>query len=221
MNNLQNKNILCYSHYKFDNIMENRGWYIHPGINCSAISICSLNEYDLSEHWFKDDCHNSTILSVFNLDIDDCGPMWFTGDEYDKALELYLAGHVKESNEYFNCNYQTTDIHILNYEEAFDLVKWIDDRIHNFDNTIYIHCAVGASRSQGVVRYILDTYGQEFNIKTNPENPCLTPNAHVTLMLKRAYRELFYNDIDDSYFIHKKATPEELEKITGIKLNRI
>ena len=129
--NLKNKNILCYSHYKFDCIMESKGWYFNPGINCSAISICSPNEYDLSEHWFKDDCHG-TVLSVFNLDIDDCGPMWFTGDEYDKALELYLAGSVKESNEYFNHNYQDTDIHILNYEEAFDLVKWIDNGLKDY-----------------------------------------------------------------------------------------
>ena len=48
----------------------------------------------------------------------------------------------------------------------------------------------GVSRSQGVVRYILDTYGDEYDIKTNPNNPCLTPNIHVVLMLKRAFRHI-------------------------------
>ncbi len=189
------KNILCYSYHDFNQIMRDRNWYEHPGVNCSVISICSPNKYDLSEHWFKDDCHGM-IESVFNLDINDEGPFWFNeyaSENYDKSLEYFLKGNLKMSNAYFNLTTDSygTFIHVMNYEEAFDLAKWIDKRIHDFDNTIYIHCGAGASRSQGVVRYILDTYGKEFEIKTNPNNLCLTPNMHVVIMLKRAYRNLF------------------------------
>ena len=186
------KNIFCYSQYEFDELMRNKNWYDHPGVNCSAISICTPNDPDF-EHWFRDDCHD-TLSSVFNLDINDVGPFWFNeyaSENYDKSLEYFLKGDLKMSNAYFNYidSYDTL-IHVMDYEEAFDLVKWIDKRIHDFDNTIYIHCGAGASRSQGVVRYILDTYGDEFDIKTRDSNPCLTPNVHVTMMLKRAYLHL-------------------------------
>ena len=189
------KNILCYSHYDFDNIMRKNNWIDFPGKGISCISICSPNEGDLSEHWFKYDVNTFKVHGkhVFNLDIDDCGPYWFGSSEnfcYDKSLELYLNKKIQKSNNYFNHE----NLHVLNYDEAFRLVNWIDFEItHN--HTFYIHCAVGVSRSQGVVRYILDTYGNEFDIRTNPDNPCIMPNAHVVMMLKRAYRQLFYNDI--------------------------
>lgn len=186
------KNILCYSHIDFNNIMKRNEWYYKPGVNTSAISICSTNDElgDSTIHWFEDDCHD-TVESVFNLDIDDIGPYWFTDtniDFYDMTFELYINGNINESNSYFDYD---DKYHILNWEEAFDLVKWIDNRINNFDNTIYIHCAAGVSRSQGVVRYIIDTYSDQFNIVTNRNNPCITPNLHVTRMLKRAYWLLF------------------------------
>ena len=83
---------------------------------------------------------------------------------------------------------------------------------------MYIHCAVGASRSQGVVRYIVDTYGDEFDIKLNPNNPNNTYNPHVVMMLKRAYRKLYNDmyekDVENNYF---KTEPMKFDK--NIKLN--
>ena len=190
------KNIICLDKYSFDDLMEHNGWIYAPGHGVSCISICSPNDGQCSEHWFKHWHEN-----IFNLDIDDHGPFWFgkhEADCYDKSLALYNDNQVKLSNAYFNNVYISGSnrefcslIHVLDYEEAFALVKWIDYRIKH-DDTIYIHCAAGVSRSQGVVRYILDTYGDEYDIKTNPNNPCLTPNIHVVLMLKRAYRHLYY-----------------------------
>ena len=199
------KNILCYSHYDFDKIMDANNWTDKLPQYVSAISICSPNEGDLAEHWFKNDWNTNENRNprVFNLDIDDCNPYWFKNQEsecYDDALELYLNKEIKRSNAYFNqLNVLVDDYymcHALDYEEAFNLVDWIDWRIKH-DNTIYIHCAVGASRSQGVVRYIVDTYGNKFDIKLNPNNPNNTYNPHVVMMLKRAYRELFMNIDDD------------------------
>ena len=194
------KNILCYSHYDFDRIMKENGWIETPPEGVSCISICSPNEGDLAEHWFKDcisiGLHPAKNYKVFNLDIDDISPFWFENHEskcYDDSLLLYLDNKVKASNAYFNHLYisgenkQYVDLlHCLDYEEAFNLVKWINWRIKE-DDTIYVHCAVGASRSQGVVRYIVDTYSFDYDIKLNPNNPNNTYNPHVLMMLKRAY----------------------------------
>ena len=220
------KNILCYSHYEFDKIMEKNKWIETPQQDVSCISICSPNEGDLAEHWFKNDYHNEGeeyVARVFNLDIDDASPFWFENHEskcYDDSLDLYNNGNRKQSNAYFNhlyisgANREWVDmLHVLDYEEAFDLVKWVDWRI-KYDETIYVHCAVGASRSQGVVRYIVDTYGNEYDIKLNPNNPNNTYNPHVVMMLKRAYRECFMNNIGEEYF---KTEPMKFNN--DIKLN--
>ena len=227
------RNILCYSHYDFDRIMEKNGWIdsLPKGVSC--ISICSPNEGDLSEHWFKNyivvglkDVKN---FRVFNLDIDDISPFWFENHEskcYDDALDLYNEGRIKQSNAYFShlyisgTNREFVDIvHALDYEEAYNLVDWIDWRIKH-DETIYIHCAVGASRSQGVVRYIVDTYGGEYDIRLNPDNPNNTYNPHVVMMLKRAYRkfcnDIYEKDIRDNYF-----ETEPIKFRHDIKLNLI
>ena len=60
---------------------------------------------------------------------------------------------------------------------------------NNINSDFYVHCEAGYSRSQGVVRYILDVYGEE-NFETRRCNPCRTPNLFVTAMLKRAYRKI-------------------------------
>ena len=221
------KNILCYSHYDFDNIMRNNRWIDFPPKGISCISICSPNEDDLADHWFKNDHmkakENSDYNRVFNLDIDDVSPFWFENHEsecYDKALELYLNNEIKRSNSYFNHLYisgkdkEFVDIvHALDYEEANNLVEWIDWRIKH-DDTIYIHCAVGASRSQGVVRYIIDTYGYDYDIKLNPNNPNNTYNPHVLIMLKRAYRAAFMNYDNENYF-----ETEPMKFNNNVKLN--
>ena len=228
--NKQIRNILCYSHEQFNRIMALKDWDYEPGKKVSCISICSTNEGNLTEHWFKNDWntigedHNPR---VFNLDIDDVSPFWFENHEskcYDDALDLYNNGKVKQSNAYFNHLYisgadkQWVDmLHALDYEEAYKLVDWIDWRIKH-DETIYVHCAVGASRSQGVVRYIVDTYRNEYDIRLNPNNPNNTYNPHVVMMLKRAYRkfcnDIYEKDVADNYF---ETEPMKFNK--NIKLN--
>jgi len=229
------KNILCYSHYDFDNIMKKNSWKDSLPKGVSAISICSPNEGDLSEHWFKNDWNINTgnlrDYRIFNLDIDDASPFWFDNHEsecYDKALELYLDNKVKQSNAYFNHLYISGEnkqyvnlLHVLDYEEAFKLVDWIDWRLKH-DDTIYIHCAVGASRSQGVVRYIVDTYLFDYDIRLNPNNPNNTYNPHVLMMLKRAYMNsdiysCIYNDDEYNYLNHT----EPMKVNNDIKLNFI
>ena len=204
------KNVICLDHLSFDTIMEDKNWIETPPVGVSCISICSPNEDELAEHWFPYDWHERDYKKrqprVFNLDIDDISPFWFKNHEsdcYDKSLELYNIGMIKQSNMYFSHLYisgkdnEFVDVvHALDYEEAFDLCDWIDWRIRH-DETIYVHCAVGASRSQGVVRYIVDTYGNKYDIKLNPWNPNDTYNPHVVMMLKRAYRKMFMHNSDE------------------------
>ena len=225
------RNILCYSHYDFDRIMEKNSWIDSPPKGVSCISICSPNEGDLSKHWFKDyivvGLKDAKNFRVFNLDIDDISPFWFENHEskcYDDALDLYNEGRIKQSNAYFShlyisgTNREFVDIvHALDYEEAYNLVDWIDWRIKH-DETIYIHCAVGASRSQGVVRYIVDTYGGEYDIRLNPDNPNNTYNPHVVMMLKRAYRK-FCNDIYNKRVANNYFETEPMKFDENIKLN--
>ena len=78
------RNILCYSQYDFNKIMAKNNWVDRLPQGVSAISICSQNECDHTEHWFKNDWNtlfndNEEIHNprVFNLDIDDCSPYWF------------------------------------------------------------------------------------------------------------------------------------------------
>ena len=202
------RNIICLDQISFDRLMRDRNWNDYVPHNIVVISICSDNEG--YEHWFKTDyntnVHDIYHSRIFNLDIDDCGPFWFLNhdcDCYDNSLELFKKGDIKQSNAYFSNVYVSgpddkfyTMIHVMDYEEAFALVEWIERRIRK-NETFYIHCAAGVSRSQGVVKYILDTYGNDYDIKTNPNNPCIAPNVHVVMMLKRAYREIFNNVEED------------------------
>ena len=79
----------------------------------------------------------------------------------------------------------------MDYNDAKRLVEFIDDRIRNYGDNIFVHCAAGTSRSQAIVRYILDTY-PDIEWKTRDSNPCITPNIHIVRMLKRMYRNLYY-----------------------------
>ena len=220
------KNIFCYDYLSFNMIMEDNGWFLKPGENTSAISICAPGEGECSKHWFKDDCHGEPE-SVFNIDFDDIvDPFWFENHKekcYQDALLYYLDGKIKLSNAYFNYfriggkDKEYVDIiHALDYEEAFDLVYWIDKHIHE-DDTIYVHCAAGASRSQGVVRYIVDTYKYDFDIKLNTYNPNNTYNPHVVRMLKTAYRNSNVYDCPCDDVTYFKTEPMKFTH--DIKLN--
>lgn len=198
------RKLYCYSHDEFDNLMEEMGWTDHPGIGVSTISICSKNEDD-PYHWFENDVNEGCLLTNFNTDFDDVAPFWFGNCEskiYDDTLKTFLrTDGASESNKFFNY-LQTYDdsyvmLHAMDYEQAFELAIWIEKQVHNKQD-IYVHCSAGMSRSQGVVRYILDTY-YDIDWKTRNDNPCLTPNMHVVMMLKRAKRWLDWNDWNYRY----------------------
>ena len=177
--------LYCYSHKEFDELMRWLGWENSPDIGNSTISISSKIDEN-PKHWFYD------VERNINLDFNDMTPEnWWDKDYYDAAFDSFINYDEDLEDDFFNFNIDNISLHAMNYKEAFKLVKFIDEAIKRGDN-IYIHCSAGASRSQGVVRYILDTY-YDIDWETRKDNPCLTPNWHVVRMLKRSYRYMIEN----------------------------
>lgn len=179
--------LYCYSHEDFDNLMNNLKLYEAPNNGISVISITSAIDVN-PNHWFKES------ENVINFDFNDVSPeMWWDRDYYDDTFSMW-QGH-KEYSNFFNYNHDNINLHAMDWNEAERLVKFIDERIKAGDD-IYVHCSAGASRSQGVIRYILDTY-YDINFETRKSNPCITPNWHIVRMLKRMYNNFYYkNDTD-------------------------
>ncbi len=79
----------------------------------------------------------------------------------------------------------------INEEQAKQCVEFIEK---NKGKNFFISCRAGKSRSQGVCRYILDMYGNEYGYdetkSCRKDNPCLTPNIRVVTMLKREFYKL-------------------------------
>lgn len=181
--------LYCYSQEMFDDLMKEFGWK-EPNEKSSTVSICSpWNEH--FEHYFKSGTPNN-----YNIDCDDVvRPFWWKNDNYDEALQLYLDGEVEKSNALFNYYEEddkgrSIDLRLFNYEQAFLLASWIDVQIKRGHDNFYVHCAAGLSRSQAIVRYILDIYNVEYHWKTRKTNPCTYYNNHILLMMKRAARSL-------------------------------
>ena len=183
-------NVLCHSHEGFNDIMRNNDWYDHPGNGVATISICSPNDDD-PIHWFKNSSSN------INLDFDDFDPSmyWNSETDYDTIFDQYMHDGVGPRNDniflFSGQNTRTGFLKGMDIQDAVRTVRFIDRSLLSGVDTFYIHCSAGVSRSQGVVRYILDTYGDMFNIQTNENNPCVTPNYHVVRMLKRMDRSYF------------------------------
>lgn len=176
--------LYCYSHEEFDNLMNQLKLYDTPSSGISVISITSSIDVN-PNHWFKDS------KNVINLDFNDVSPeMWWDRDYYDDTFSMW-QGH-KEYSNFFNYNHDNINLHAMDWTEAERLVKFIDERIKEGDD-IYVHCSAGASRSQGIVRYILDTY-YYIDFETRKSNPCITPNWHVVRMLKRSYNKFYYEN---------------------------
>lgn len=108
----------------------------------------------------------------------------------DEAVVISITEN--ENEHYFRqaknvLNVEFLDDDSLCLEKALDIVKFIHDNIHK---DFYIHCSAGKSRSQAIVRYILDCYPQ-YEWETREDNPCDTPNYHVVQQLKKCHRFLY------------------------------
>lgn len=198
-------NVLCYDLIGFRAQMNARtDGENNPPKHSAIISICPKC-YNYGEYHYFDSSH----YNVLNMDFDDGGPTEYWGkdeDKYDHLLDYWLEfgefSKLKDAFDFQSKERPEENIHFMDYNDAYKCVEFIDWMMNEDDiDTIYLHCTAGASRSQGVVRYILDMYDKNgFKIILNENNPCLTPNAHVVMMLKRAARVFFdRKDIRSKY----------------------
>lgn len=74
----------------------------------------------------------------------------------------------------------------ISQEQAAQVVEFIESHL---GKTIIVHCKAGMSRSQGVARFILDTWPDLY--EQDQSNPCLRPNQEVVRKLKRYYIEKY------------------------------
>lgn len=189
------KKLFCYSHNDFDAVMSELGASReYPVHGISTISIVSEFDSD-SSHFFSD-----TVNTNINLDFCDIDPQqWWKEhptDMYDMLLDEYIRTRKDDmnpdANKFSHLSEDGNVYYAMNYEQADKLVRFIDEAVKRQDH-IYVHCSAGKSRSQGVVRFILDSYSYgNVKWKTRIDNPCITPNWHVVSMLSRVcYNMLF------------------------------
>ena len=89
---------------------------------------------------------------------------WFKED-HDNVLNLEFDDISIEELTWNECKFTG-----ITKEQAVRCVNFIDN---NIGRNFYIHCKAGKSRSQGVVRFILDMYKEDYETRKN--NPCVFP----------------------------------------------
>lgn len=98
--------------------------------------------------------------NVINLDFADIGDYTLPNNSRIKGMSDYQA------------------------EQLYAFIK------RNLGKDFYIHCAAGASRSQGVARFITDCFPDIYPKESlRKDNPCDTPNFHVVSLLKKYWRK--------------------------------
>ena len=155
----------CNSFQGFKKILETNNWNdSNLPDNVAFISICCTETGNSSyETHLLSDNHDNVI----NLDFDD--------------INGYTLKDQFPDDDYVKDN----PARGLNDEQGLQLVKFIEN---NIGKDIYVHCSAGVSRSQGVVKFILEYYNDYYKESdTNPDNPCEMPNQHVFDVLRKFY----------------------------------
>ena len=213
--------LYCFNRESFISYMQHMGWVDDVPNGVAVISIDSVNETNC--HYFPKSTKN-----VLNIDFCDVSPEIYWEkkqkvDMYDKLEDDYiksLKDNKPYDDSYFVYNYgpakKDTTIYPLNYKQADEIVKFIE--AHK-ECDFYIHCSAGVSRSQAVVRYILDTYF-DHQWKIRKENPPICPNIHVVRMLKRMFiyheREFYPENVIEEKYGYLNASVYDEEKIREI-----
>lgn len=176
------RKLWCYSLEGFNRVMESMDlkrsgneWLVDAN-NMAVISICTSGTSE--EHYFM-----TGTSHILNIRFDDIDPDTWHQDGFDldnaSPADFVYAREREDEGNFTHYSYA------LNPVQAKKIVDFIDS---NLGRDFYIHCSAGVSRSQGVVRYILDTY-DEYIWQIRKDNPPFAPNYHVVRMLKRAKRE--------------------------------
>ena len=102
--------------------------------------------------------------------------------------------HLESSDTVLNVDFDDVDndteidgykIMAISEEQSREIYYFI---CKNKDKHIIVHCRAGRSRSQGVVRAILDMFADTYQeCYLNGINPCTTPNMEVVRKIKRQF----------------------------------
>lgn len=168
--------LLCYGEAEFNRIMRERGWTTAKKLprNVAVISICTPFNTSVDDDWKHFFEHNNK--NVYNLNIEDIDPIQFR-DEFNEPV-------VEWRPDYFIYKKNGKDLHIFNPDEAYGLACFIRA---NAGMNFYIHCALGLSRIQGIVNYILKTYPEFYDQRSlNQKNlPGELANKWVEYLLTK------------------------------------
>lgn len=186
---MQKRRLYCFSFRDFEKRMIDLGYKKDDQEklckdNISVISIgCTDDVAKYSKktyeyHYFN--VINPIFGNVLNVKFDDVDPLTWNKDiDYDTAV----------NNDFIHKDEATgITVHALDWDTAKTICEFIDLQVLA-ERDIFVHCSAGKSRSQGVVKYILDQY-HDIDWQLNLNNPCITPNYHVVSMLKRSYNKL-------------------------------
>jgi len=215
--NIPEMKLYCYSIEGFNNAMKRLGYgrddeKLLEKDNIAVISICCTDtnpeEYKgmfSEEHYFHNKSHSKNVL---NMRFDDIDPRLWHGSDFD-------LDSAKDEDFLYDYHPGKPSPKALDWKQAYEIVKFV---VCNLGNDFFIHCSAGASRSQAIVRFILDCFSfpgnGRFNYQIRQENPPVMPNIHVLVMLKKTItKEILYRkwiasfnpNIDSSLF--GKNTP--------------
>ena len=155
--------IYCYSKKTFEKLCAARGWNdSNPPADTAVISIC---------------CKPEVVDNVLGGE----DPHWF-GKEHDNVLNVEFDDITEDVQHITDPGVGFT-AYGLDPATARRMVAFIRDH-RGMD--FAVHCRAGKSRSQAVVRFIMDIY-PEYD-ETNPDNPCMFPNVHTLGKLREAWR---------------------------------
>ena len=199
--NREELKLYCYSIEGFKKAMENLGYgrddeKLLEKDNIAVISICCTDTVNLPEHvyWEEEHYFNNKTNSpnILNIEFDDIDPNTW----HDKDINPFDIDNAKPEDFVYRRNGMVN--YALDFEKGTQIIEFINN---NKGKDFYIHCSAGVSRSQGIVRYILDIYGDEYNYKIREDNPPDLPNYHVLQVLKRCW---YKKMVDLSIKIYEK-----------------
>ena len=160
--------LFCYSAQTFKQTMDDNKWTNKTLPSCVAcIEICATP--DVRNYYGQ----------LFSID----DKPWFLDKKsFGPVPENVLKLNFDDITESARSIGEDKFAYGMNVDQAKQIVDFIDK---NIDKDFYIHCHAGKSRSQAIVRYILDFY-PDHDWETRTENPCMfgLVNGRVYSLLK-------------------------------------
>lgn len=189
--------------------------------NKSNVIVCSM--YDFPQKVEKyGGLKNENMAFISIMATDECAKYYLREKYGDnpKDNEHFLPEGPRVCNVKFDDleedrEFQGYTLRTITEEQADKIVNFIEQ---NLDKNFLIHCRAGASRSQGVYRFIMDMYSDYYTpCIENELNPCLTPNAEVVRKLKRSYykKHKMYEFAETTIVDNRALITEEVTKDSG------